>query len=125
MSYQEKLFFLLISAIIMMRCWTGIATIFLLISQSLAGEWNVQITVEQTTDAKPVRMDRDLIQLSKQSAEDLDVSYQEMVSGAGHDAQVFGPHCPTSLLFVPSRKGISHSPEEWTKPADLAAGVGS
>ena len=26
--------FLLISAIIMMRCWTGIATIFLLISQS-------------------------------------------------------------------------------------------
>lgn len=89
----------------------------------LAGEWNVQITVEQTTDAKPVRMDRDLIQLSKQSAEDLDVSYQEMVSGAGHDAQVFGPHCPTSLLFVPSWKGISHSPEEWTKPADLAAGV--
>ena len=28
----------------------------------------------------------------------------------------------TGMLFVPSRGGISHSPQEYTAPEDLAAG---
>jgi allantoate deiminase len=43
-------------------------------------------------------------------------------SGAGHDAQLFGAICPTALIFVPSRAGISHNPEEFTSPEDLVAG---
>jgi allantoate deiminase len=46
-----------------------------------------------------------------------------MISGAGHDAQVFGGTCPTSLLFVPSRGGISHSPQEFTNLEDLEIGI--
>jgi allantoate deiminase len=46
-----------------------------------------------------------------------------MISGAGHDAQVFGDVCPTCLLFVPSQKGISHSPSEYTCPEDLEVGI--
>ena len=46
-----------------------------------------------------------------------------MISGAGHDAQMFEHICPTAMLFVPSRRGISHSPEEYTEPRDLAVGV--
>ncbi|MCM3675922.1 MULTISPECIES: M20/M25/M40 family metallo-hydrolase [Peribacillus] len=49
-----------------------------------------------------------------QIAEDKNIPYQDMVSGAGHDAQVFGSYCPTCLLFVPSNGGISHSPKEFT-----------
>lgn len=50
-------------------------------------------------------------------------TYRTMVSGAGHDAQLFVPRCPTAMIFVPSRAGISHSPEEYTSPEQLAAGL--
>jgi N-carbamoyl-L-amino-acid hydrolase len=46
-----------------------------------------------------------------------------MPSGAGHDAQMFARVCPTGMVFVPSVKGISHNPAEYTDPADLAAGA--
>jgi allantoate deiminase len=47
-----------------------------------------------------------------------------MISGAGHDAMVFAQagH-PTLMLFVPSRGGISHSPDEFTDPEALAIGI--
>ncbi|AIQ11872.1 allantoate deiminase [Paenibacillus durus] len=50
-------------------------------------------------------------------------TYKAMVSGAGHDAQLFAPRCGTAMIFVPSRGGISHSPEEYTPPEELAAGL--
>lgn len=36
--------------------------------------------------------------------------FRMMFSGAGHDTQVIGEMCPATMLFVPSRAGISHSP---------------
>lgn len=51
------------------------------------------------------------------------ISHMRMNSGAGHDAQVFQPICPTALIFVPSHKGISHSPQEYTSSEHLAVGV--
>lgn len=43
-------------------------------------------------------------------------------SGAGHDAQEFARLGPIGMIFIPSRKGISHSPEEFTDPDDVAIG---
>jgi allantoate deiminase len=40
----------------------------------------------------------------------------ELVSGAGHDAMVLAAHVPAAMLFVPSRNGVSHAPEEYTSP---------
>ncbi|AOE83209.1 M20 family metallo-hydrolase [Pseudomonas sp. TCU-HL1] len=44
-------------------------------------------------------------------------------SGAFHDAMYLAGHCPTGMLFVPSRAGISHNPLEFTEPAQLEAGT--
>jgi beta-ureidopropionase / N-carbamoyl-L-amino-acid hydrolase len=44
-------------------------------------------------------------------------------SGAGHDAQMLARVCPTGMVFVPSRDGVSHNPAEHTEPAHLAAGT--
>ncbi|MCH7778749.1 MAG: M20/M25/M40 family metallo-hydrolase, partial [Gemmatimonadetes bacterium] len=46
-----------------------------------------------------------------------------MPSGAGHDAQMFAPNCPSAMIFVPSRDGISHNVAEYTAPEDLRAGA--
>ncbi|RMF24913.1 MAG: Zn-dependent hydrolase [Bacteroidetes bacterium] len=58
-----------------------------------------------------------------QSAEALGLSYLTMPSGAGHDAQDMAQIAPTGMIFIPSVGGISHSPEEYSRPEDIANGV--
>lgn len=47
-----------------------------------------------------------------------------MPSGAIHDAQVVAAAVPAGMVFVRSRQGISHAPEEWTDEQDVDAGLG-
>jgi allantoate deiminase len=44
-------------------------------------------------------------------------------SGAGHDAQVMARLCPSAMLFVRCRDGISHNPAEFASVADMGAAV--
>ncbi|KAI0112568.1 hypothetical protein GGR51DRAFT_46087 [Nemania sp. FL0031] len=48
---------------------------------------------------------------------------RDMSSGAGHDSVYTSRHCPTSMIFVPSKNGVSHNPEEYTSPEDCAIGA--
>lgn len=47
----------------------------------------------------------------------------EMMSGAGHDSVYTSKRCPTSMIFVPCREGVSHNPEEFCKEDDCATGA--
>jgi allantoate deiminase len=44
-------------------------------------------------------------------------------SGAGHDAQMMARLCPSAMLFVRCRGGISHSPAEFASVADMGSAV--
>ncbi|WP_420715510.1 M20/M25/M40 family metallo-hydrolase [Cupriavidus sp. D39] len=46
-----------------------------------------------------------------------------LTSGAFHDAMYLAEHCPTAMIFVPSKGGISHNAAEETAPHDLALGA--
>ena len=46
-----------------------------------------------------------------------------MPSGAGHDAQDMARLTDVGMIFVPSIGGISHSPKEFSRPADIANGA--
>jgi N-carbamoyl-L-amino-acid hydrolase len=48
----------------------------------------------------------------------------DLASFAGHDAAQMAAIGPAGMIFVPSRDGRSHCPEEWTDLADVVAGVG-
>jgi len=48
---------------------------------------------------------------------------KRMPSGAGHDAQMLARVCPSAMIFVPSRAGISHNPAEHTDEDQLVAGA--
>lgn len=48
---------------------------------------------------------------------------REMTSGAGHDSVYTSWHCPTSMVFVPCRNGVSHNPSEYCSPEDCAIGA--
>lgn len=71
----------------------------------------------------PVAFDPALVGLVEETAHGLGHAVKRMPSGAGHDAQMFAPHCPTAMIFVPSRGGISHNVTEHTEPAHIAAGA--
>lgn len=51
------------------------------------------------------------------------LSALRLPSGAFHDAQFIHPLCPTGMIFVPCRAGVSHHPAEYAAPAALAAGA--
>jgi N-carbamoyl-L-amino-acid hydrolase len=55
----------------------------------------------------------------KQAADQLDIDWLSLQSGAGHDAQVIGQFVPTGMIFVPSLGGRSHCPEEHTEWRDI------
>ena len=56
-------------------------------------------------------------------AENLNFSYQYMPSGAGHDAQEMSHIAPTGMIFIPSKAGISHAPEEYSTFKDMGQGT--
>ncbi|TNC10332.1 M20 family metallo-hydrolase [Methylobacterium terricola] len=58
------------------------------------------------------------------AAADLGIPAMPLLSAAGHDARHLASLCPSAMIFVPCRAGISHAPAEWAEPDDLAAGAG-
>lgn len=88
-----------------------------------AGQRGQRITYREQLRTAPVDMAREVVADLEDSCERAGVSCRRMVSGAGHDAMMIARHVPAGMLFVPSRGGISHSPEEFTEPRHLAQAV--
>ena len=57
------------------------------------------------------------------AAEAVGASQLTLPSGAGHDSAFLAQIAPMVMLFVPSKDGKSHCPEEWTDAAALATGA--
>lgn len=89
----------------------------------LASELGIGVSVMKWMEVKPVKMDQKMNKTLRKIIKEMNISFQEMISGAGHDSQIFGQFCPTSLLFIPSKNGLSHSSEEFSKTEDLETGI--
>ena len=83
----------------------------------------VRITAERMVRFEPVAFDERIVGLVEEAARGRGLSCRRMTSGAGQDAQMMSRICPTAMVFVPSVKGISHSPKEFTAEPDLIAGA--
>ncbi|WP_322922701.1 M20 family metallo-hydrolase [Paenibacillus campi] len=77
---------------------------------------------QENLRAEPVLMNADMIAELEQICHQHGINSRQMPSGAGHDAQIFGMTCPSAMIFVPSRDGISHNPLEYTAPEELVQG---
>ncbi len=71
----------------------------------------------------PAPTDERVRRIITKAARSLGLKVHSMPSGAGHDAQDMAHIAPIGMIFVPSKGGISHSPKEYTSPADMANGV--
>lgn len=91
--------------------------------REIAEAEGVKVSQRKLARFEPVHFDPDMISRVEETAGRLGFSCRKMPSGAGHDAQMFAPNCPTSMIFVPSQGGISHNIREYTPPEQLAAGA--
>jgi len=71
-----------------------------------------------TAECAPVLQD-----LLAQSISELGHNPIRLPSGAGHDAQVMAGLCPSAMLFVRCRGGISHNPAEFASVSDMGLAI--
>ena len=71
----------------------------------------------------PTPLSSPILQLLEEEAGIGGITSRRMRSGAGHDAMVMASLAEVGLVFVPSRDGRSHCPEEWTDYNKLKKGV--
>jgi hydantoinase/carbamoylase family amidase len=104
----------------------GYATLEPLVRETLgriAAEEDLELELSEAYRLEPLPLAPELIDVLEQAAGAVGATSMRMPSGAGHDAMEVGRHVPVGMLFVPSRKGISHSPEEFTEPEHCELGA--
>jgi len=90
---------------------------------TISQERRLGLAIRTLQEKPPVAMHPDLRALLARAAKECGVKATEMVSGAGHDAQILAARCKVGMLFVPSVGGRSHCPEESTNPEHLRLGT--
>jgi len=91
--------------------------------ETIASERSLGLEMRVLQEKPPVAMHPDVRSLLARAARESGALAMELVSGAGHDAQVLAARCKVGMLFVPSIGGRSHCPEESTKPEYLELGT--
>jgi N-carbamoyl-L-amino-acid hydrolase len=79
--------------------------------------------IESLTSAASLQFPRSMRDLICAKAAVLGIPTMEIYSAAGHDARFLHRVCPTGMIFVPCKDGISHNEAEFAKSGDLAAGA--
>jgi beta-ureidopropionase / N-carbamoyl-L-amino-acid hydrolase len=83
----------------------------------------VSISKRSLARFEPVTFHEEMVEIIERRAHEIDERVKRMPSGAGHDAQMLARVCPSAMIFVPSRAGISHNPAEHTDEDQLVAGA--
>ena len=93
-------------------------------SRALASEHSVVISSpSRVSDNHPVAFDARLLEVLQEATGVAGMATRPLVSGAGHDAAWIARVAPAAMIFVPSRDGRSHAPDEWTDNDAIARGA--
>nr|WP_295462322.1 Zn-dependent hydrolase [Mesorhizobium sp.] len=93
------------------------------IAAKTAKRHGVEVSHRLVYEAAPVPMAPRLVDLLEAQARAAGHASRRLLSGANHDAGILGAHIPAAMLFVPSRGGVSHTPEEHTDWHHIEAAV--
>ncbi len=90
---------------------------------AIARRRDLAFEFEVTSEIEPAACHERVMAAVAGACEALSIEPLQMSSGAAHDTQMITRIAPSGMIFVPSRSGRSHSPAEWTSPADLERGA--
>ena len=83
----------------------------------------VTIRSELLNADAPARCSETVIEALTQACRAEGCSAVPMISRAYHDSLFMARIAPVSMLFVPCKDGVSHRPDEYSRPEDIANGV--
>jgi N-carbamoyl-L-amino-acid hydrolase len=92
-------------------------------SQKVAKATQTTFALDQYYVSKSAPTNEGIRRMITDAAAELGHSTLHMPSGAGHDAQSIALLAPIGMIFIPSVGGISHSPQEFSRPEDITAGA--
>jgi hydantoinase/carbamoylase family amidase len=92
-------------------------------AHEIARTRSVGVQILKIREENPVPLDKRLLAVTQELCDEKGIDYEIMPSGAGHDAMQMAKITPAGMIFIPSRRGISHNPLEWTHPDDIALGA--
>ena len=90
---------------------------------AIARARGIGVEILPIREEHPVPLDKRLLRMTKDICDEKGLDYEIMPSGAGHDAMQMAKITPAGMIFVPSTRGISHNPLEWTDPEDICLGA--
>ncbi len=96
---------------------------FTLACRDIAARRDLTLELATLSPTDPVFVDPGIVNLIKKACTLATDHCQEIASGAGHDINQLACFAPVGMIFVPSRKGRSHCPEEYTDPRSIAIGT--
>jgi N-carbamoyl-L-amino-acid hydrolase len=82
------------------------------------------IVVEELINADaPAQSSARIVETLETICKENDFGYKKMVSRAYHDSLFMAQIAPIAMLFIPCRQGVSHRPDEYAAPEDIARGT--
>jgi len=93
--------------------------------EAIAQKRGVELSLEPFMDSPATPMDARLMRVFEDTFASLGREPMRVASGAGHDAVAMAHLCPSAMLFVRCKGGVSHNPAEsiTVEDADVAARV--
>lgn len=91
--------------------------------RAIANARDLGLAVRKRHDLPPSPCDPALMDLLDAATTAAGQKPFRLVSGAGHDAMIIAALCPTAMLFLRCRGGVSHNPAEHVEPADAEAAL--
>lgn len=82
-----------------------------------------KLLFEKVSEAAAVQSDPRIVAALKYACDQSGYTFQQMASGAGHDAMQVANLAPVSMIFIPCRGGVSHHPDEFAELEDITAGA--
>ncbi|GGA29415.1 M20 family metallo-hydrolase [Paenibacillus physcomitrellae] len=83
----------------------------------------LRVQFHERMDVPPVQCTPGIVEVMKEQAKAMHLVCPELVSGAGHDAQLMAAISDMGMIFVRCRDGISHNPEEFAETEDIKLGT--
>jgi N-carbamoyl-L-amino-acid hydrolase len=71
----------------------------------------------------PAQSSPHTIELLEAICKENSITYKKMVSRAYHDSLFMARIAPIAMIFIPCRNGVSHRPDEYASPTDIAMGT--
>ncbi len=81
------------------------------------------VKAQRLYSAAPIAFDEQVQRDIEDVVIDMGLPYRYMLSAAGHDAGLMQGMCPSGMVFIPSRDGITHNEAEYSLPEDITAGA--